>query len=244
MAKDTGFDSRDIAWDNKGYARDIDFNKSDQNNNSSLSKETNICGSVMGYISSLQEISVQEKLLQNSIDKNLFTIQKTLCGLKNGASLGLVSSITIVLQIIFCYIFSYEIIIDMFKDKYSLGLFIKYLPAIITVVVTIYISNLSKYAIGDYTSSALKTFYVGKMVATVLVSFVIFFSFYYLEFILDKTTFNEATTYAKNIFLHNIETTFYVTTILILLASFLPFLFYGFRKILFNSSQKFKYEKY
>lgn len=242
MSRDTGFDSRDIEWHNKGYSKDIDFDKSKENRDKNV-KEIN-CGSPMGFISSLQEISVQENLLEGSIDKNLFTLQKTICALKNGMSLGFTSSLTIILHILFCYIFSFEYLINLFKNNEIMGLFIKYLPAIITITITIYISNLSKYAVGDYTARALKTFYIGKMTSTVIVGFVIFISFMYLEFLLNKISFHTSMVYAKNIFYSHIHTIYYITIILILISSFLPFLFYGFRKFLFNSSEKFKYDEY
>ncbi|MCT7910266.1 hypothetical protein N5912_00345 [Arcobacter lacus] len=243
MAKDTGFDGRDIEWHNKGYGRDIDFDKSNENSNKNVVKEIN-CGSPMGFISSLQEISVQEKLLEGSIDKNLFTIQKTVCAIKNGLSLGFVSSITILFHILFCYLFSYKFVINSFKNNEILGLFIEYLPALITIAVTVYISNLSKYAVGDYTARALKTFYIGKMTSTMAVGFVIFISFIYLEPLLNKISFNTSMIYAKQLFFRDIRTIYYSTITLILMSSFLPFLFYGLRKILFNSSEKSKYDEY
>jgi hypothetical protein len=99
-------------------------------------------------------------------------------------------------------------------------------------------------AVGDYTARALKTFYIGKMTSTVIVGFVTFISFIYLEVLLNKISFNNSMIYAKNIFYININTIYYITIMLILISSFLPFLFYGFRKFLFNSSEKFKYDEY
>jgi hypothetical protein len=107
MSRDTGFDGRDIEWHNKGFNKDIDFDKSKESRDKNITKEPN-CGSPMGFISSLQEISVQENLLDGSIDKNLFTLQKTICALRNGMNLGFTSSLTIILHIVFCYIFSFE----------------------------------------------------------------------------------------------------------------------------------------
>ena len=101
MAKDTGFDGRDIEWHNKGYSKDVEFDKSKENRDKNV-KELN-CGSPMGFISGLQEISVQENLLDGSIDKNLFTLQKTICALRNGMNLGFTSSLTIILHIVFCF---------------------------------------------------------------------------------------------------------------------------------------------
>ncbi len=243
MSRDTGFDGRDIEWHNKGFNKDIDFDKSKESRDKNITKEPN-CGSPMGFISSLQEISVQENLLDGSIDKNLFTLQKTICALRNGMNLGFTSSLTIILHIVFCYIFSFEYIITLFKSNEIMGLFIKYSPAIITIAITVYISNLSKYAVGDYTARALKTFYIGKMTSTVIVGFVTFLSFIYLEVLLNKISFNNSMIYAKNMFYVNINTIYYITIMLILISSFLPFLFYGFRKFLFNSSEKFKYDEY
>jgi len=243
MSKDTGLDARDIEWNNKGYGKDIEFYKNKDRNNQSSQNGIN-CNSVMGFISSLQEISVQENLLDGDIDKNLFTLQKTVCAIKNGMSLGFSSSITIILHIIFCYLFSFEYAINLFKENEAIGLFIKYLPAIVTIAITIYISNLSKFAVGDYTSRALKTFFIGKMTSTVAVGFVIFISFIYLEYFLNKISFNSTMLYAKNMFYSDINTIYYITIILILISSFLPFLFYGFRKLLFSSSQKSKYDEY
>lgn len=242
MSKDTGFDGRDIEWHNKGFEKDIDYGKTrDSFNQSPLGLD---CSTVIGFISSLQEISVQESLLEDSIDKNLFTLQKTYCALKNGMKLGFSSSTTILIHILFCYVFSYEFLIDFFKDNELIGLFIKYIPAIITIGVTIYISNLSKYAVGDYTARALKVFYLGKMFSTVIVGFVIFISFMYLEFLLNEISFNSTMTYAKNIFFNSINSIYYITIILILISSLLPFLYYGFRKILFSTSEKSKYDRY
>lgn len=240
MAKDNNFE-RDIEWHNKGFGKDFDFVK---NPNNGMIQNSLQCNSVMNFISSLQEISVQENLIENSIDKNLFTLSKTFCALKNGMNLGFSTSITIVFHIIFCYIFSYKIVINFFYNNEILGMFIKYLPALITIIVTIYISNLSKYAVGDYTARALKTFYIGKMFSTVIVGIIIFVSFVYLDYILGKISFNNHMLQAKAEFFNNINIIHYTTIILILISSFLPFLFYGFRKILFTSSEKSKYEEY
>lgn len=242
MSKDTGFDARDIEWNSKGYGKDIEFGKEKLDQNSS---QGNInCNSVMGFISSLQEISVQENLLESSIDKNLFTLQKTVCALKVGMNLGFTSSLLIVVQLLFYYWFSFEFMINLVNDNIALGLFIKYIPTIIIVSLTIYIAYLSKYAVGDYTAKALKTFFIGKMTSTFAIGFVIFVSFVYLRYLLDKISFNSTMIYAKNMFYSDINTIYYVTVILILISSFLPFLFYGFRKILFSTSEKAKYDKY
>src|SRR5574344_1183315 len=107
MSRDTGFDGRDIEWHNKGFNKDIDFDKSKESRDKNITKEPN-CGSPMGFISSL----------------------------------------TIILHIVFCYIFSFEYIMNLFKNNEIMGLFIKYLPAIVTIAITVYISNLSKYAVG------------------------------------------------------------------------------------------------
>jgi len=243
MSREDGFDGRDIEWHNKGYTKDVDFGNN-RANPSQTSQGTINCSSVMGFISSLQEISVQENLLETSIDKNLFTLQKTICALKNGLSLGFASSFTIILHILFCYMFSYEIFISFFKNNEIVALCFKYSPALVTIAITIYISNLSKYAVGDYTARALKTFFIGKMVSTVIVGFVIFISFIYLDVLLSKVSFNNTMLYAKYIFHRDISTTYYITIVLILISSFLPFLFYGFRKILFSSSEKTKYDEY
>jgi len=242
MSKDTGFDARDIEWNNKGYNKDVEWDKS-KNQPNALQKE-NMCGSIMGFISGLQEISVQENLLDNSIDKNLFTLSKTVCALKVGMSLGIASSITILFHILFCYLFSFEFMINFFANNQLVGMVVKYLPAIITIAVTIYISNLSKYAVGDYTAKALKTFFMGKLTSTFGVGFVIFALFVYLEKLLSYISFNSATIYAKNMFYSDINTIYYTTIMLILISSFLPFLFYGLRKILFSSNEKTKYDEY
>ena len=115
MSKDTGLDARDIEWNNKGYGKDIEFYKNKDRNNQSSQNGIN-CNSVMGFISSLQEISVQENLLDGDIDKNLFTLQKTVCAIKNGMSLGFSSSITIILHIIFCFFFSFQYANNLFKE--------------------------------------------------------------------------------------------------------------------------------
>jgi hypothetical protein len=70
MSRDTGFDGRDIEWHNKGFNKDIDFDKSKESRDKNITKEPN-CGSPMGFISSLQEISVQENLLDGS-NRGLF----------------------------------------------------------------------------------------------------------------------------------------------------------------------------
>ncbi|MCT7633309.1 hypothetical protein [Aliarcobacter butzleri] len=94
------------------------------------------------------------------------------------------------------------------------------------------------------TARALKTFYIGKMTSTMAVGFVIFISFIYLEPLLNKISFNTSMVYAKQLFFRDIRTIYYSTITLILMSSFLPFLFYGLRKILFNSSEKSKYDEY
>lgn len=243
---DTRLDNRDIEF-NKGFNKDIDWDKNGFNNdkrNQNVSHQGINCGSVMGFISSLQEISVQENLLVGNLDKNLFTLQKTICGIKNGMSLGTLTSITIILHVIFCYVFSYKQVIDTFQDNIFLEVIIKYLPAIATVMITIYISNLSKYAVGDYTARALKTFYTGKLVSTMVIGFLIFVSFVYIEVLLSKISYYPSMQYAMHVFMSDIKSIFFETIMLVLISAFLPFLFYGFRKILFSSSQKSEYEKY
>ena len=42
MSKDTGFDARDIEWNNKGYNKDVEWDKS-KNQPNALQKE-NMCG--------------------------------------------------------------------------------------------------------------------------------------------------------------------------------------------------------
>ena len=244
MSKDTGFDARDLEWNSKGFGKDIEYESKRTNQSKANGVQESSCGNVMGFVSSLQEISVQENLLDDSIDKNLFTLHKTFCALKVGMNLGFASSVTIILHILFCYLFSYHFVIDFFKNNQILGMFLKYMPAIVTIAVSIYIANLSKYAVGDYTARAIKTFFIGKMTSTVVVGFFIFVSFVYLEALLLKISFNNSMLYAKYMFYQNITATYYITVVLILISSFLPFLFYGLRKLLFSSNEKTKYDEY
>lgn len=236
--------NNDVEFDTRGFAKDIEYGKSKTNKDNNGNNLDDSCGSITGFISKIQEISVQESLLDGSIDKNLFTLQKTLCALKNGFNLGIATATTIILHILFCFIFSFEFLIDFFTGKEIPMLVFKYFPAIVTIAITIYISNLSKYAVGDFTAKAIKTFYIGKMVSTMIAGMLIFSLVVYLNIMLKDVHINQSFEYAKIVFNSNIRTFYFNTIVLILISSFLPFLFYGFRKIFFTSNEQSEYDKY
>ncbi len=135
-------------------------------------------------------------------------------------------------------------LIDFFTGKEIPMLVFKYFPAIVTIAITIYISNLSKYAVGDFTAKAIKTFYIGKMVSTMIAGMLIFSLVVYLNIMLKDVHINQSFEYAKIVFNSNIRTFYFNTIVLILISSFLPFLFYGFRKIFFTSNEQSDYDKY
>lgn len=237
--------NKDVEFDGRGFSKDIEFGKDkNANKSSSTASGDETCGSIMGFISKIQEVSVQENLLDGSIDKNLFTLQKTYCAMKKGLYLGLSSSLTILLHIVFCFIFSFHEVVSLFNGKEESMLMFKYFPAIITIIITIYIANFSKYAVGDFTAKAIKTFYMGKMFATISAGIGLFILFTIISSTLGNYHINKSFEYAKQMFILDINTIYFQTIFLILLSSFLPFLFYGFRKIFFNINEQSEYDKY
>lgn len=237
--------NKDVEFDGRGFSKDIEFdkeknlNKSTNNNNSDEA-----CGTVMGFISKIQEVSVQEALLDGSIDKNLFTLQKTYCALKKGFYLGLSTSITILMHIIFCFFFSFYEVLSFFEGKEESMLVFKYFPALVTIIVTIYIANFSKYAVGDFTAKAIKTFYIGKMFSTISAGLLLFMILSFINANINSFHLSRSFEYAKQMFISDINAIYFETIFLVLLSSFLPFLFYGFRKIFFNTDEQSEYEKY
>lgn len=236
--------SKDIDFDGRGFAKDVEFGKDKQNKNSKSSSNDDECGTITGFISKMQEISVQESLITGNIDKNLFTLQKTLCALKNGFKLGFGTAITILLHIIFCFVFSFEFIINFFERNETVFLILKYFPAIITIIISIFIANLSRYAVGDFTAKGIKTFFLGKFIATIISGFLIILVFSYINSFLAGIHINQMFENAKYIFNQNISTLYFQIVFLILLSSLLPFLFYGFRSLFFNSNSEDDYNKY
>ena len=229
-----------------GYGRDIDLQKSDANGNrkgnSSSSDGTENCGSFIDFISKIQEISVQESKLESGLDKDLFTLQKTICALWSGFKLGLSSMILILLYIIVELVL-YVDTIEKSINNDGVLFFIRMLPVFLTVGITLYITTISRFAVGSYTNTAIKTFFAGKLVSTLIVGVLFINLLYYLKPLLLSSNISLFHSIGLE-YSENFNSVLTVTFLLVSISAFAPFFIYGFRKIFFSIDRTDEYEKY
>lgn len=243
---DSGYSGN--GYSGNGYGRDIDLQKSDVGNNnnnkgsSSQSDGTSKCGSFIDFISQIQEISVQESRLENGLDKDLFTLQKTICALWSGFKLGLSSMILILLYIIVELVL-YIDAVEKSIDNNGVLFFIKMLPVFLTVGITLYITTISRFAVGNYTNTAIKTFFAGKLVSTLIVGVLFINLLYYLKPLLLSSNISLLHSIGLE-YSENFNSVLTVTFLLVSISAFAPFFIYGFRKIFFSIDRTDEYEKY
>lgn len=234
----------DSGYSGNGYAKDIDLQKSDKNSKSSSSqKDSNGCGGFISFISQIQEMSVQESKLENGLDKELFTLQKTICALWTGFKLGLSTMILIFLYIMVEFAFCFDYIKDYFGNNDIAIYFLKFLPTLATVGITLYLTTISRFAVGNYTNTAIKTFFAGKLLSTMMLG-VIFIKFLYIfKDYLSETKYYLLFEAGIN-FKADFNSVLTVTFLLVCISAFAPFFIYAFRKTFFSIDRTKEYENY
>ncbi|MDX9814713.1 MAG: hypothetical protein RBS91_08665 [Sulfurimonadaceae bacterium] len=241
---DDGFGRGEVQWQQQKWAKDLEWDKNKSAEQGARPSGSESCGTVLGFISTIQEISVQEALLTEKLDKTLFTLSKTLCAFKNGLSIGISTSFLIIGHVLMIYLFSFSYISSKFETNPFLGFAIEHLFVALVLFVTIYISYLSKFAVGEYTAKAIKSFFMGKLSSTMGIGFVVYLSFLYIEPFLAKANLNPTMAMAREVFIDKLPVTFYITVFLLVFSAFLPFAIYSLRSVLFKDDHVEKYKNY
>ncbi len=234
-----GFESK--GFETKGFESKGFETKGFGDKDSTDSSKSN-CGSFIDFISSIQEISSQESKLETGIDKTLFTIKKSLCGMWSGFMLGVSTMLTVFLYVLIEIAFCFDYVYNYIGNEH-LMFAIKSIPIILTVSITLYITSISRYAVGQYTNMAIKTFFTGKLMSTLAIGFVLYFLLSLLEAYLptvsNKVIYTAGLHFEKKaIEIHTIS--FILTSI----SAFAPFFVYAFRKVFFGNDRTAEYDNY
>lgn len=235
MDKKINNNNSNVFKTNDLWNKDIQFGNNNSNPNE---KKYN---SIISYISSIQEISVQEKNLDNMLDKNLFTLQRSLQGFFCGIKVGFIKLFLLLLMYVCQIMVCLEIYRNSFLNTSLLKMIIIYFPIVLVISFIFYISQIGKYAVGNFTNKAIKIFYLGDFFINIVFGV---FILYCYDNILQ---------YSKIIFIND-ETLlmilklslkmYFLNFLIIFIAIFFPILFYILRKIFFTENKINEYDRY
>lgn len=232
-----------------------DFN-AHNNGNTSKNQLVNRKQTLIEFLSDVQRMSVMEAVSEDDFDKDLFTIKESLYGFNHGFKLGIYANIFLFIHLIIAFLFSFDNIINSFQSK-ILQYFIYYIPAFVIIISTLYISTLSKLAVGEYTNKAIKTFFMGKFLGSLIVGIIVLVTTSYLfdlasanlEYILTLNIsyfgYGSQDLYkALIVFLSHKNIIYFELSILLFTSTILPFTIYGLRKYFFSINNQSAYEEY
>lgn len=209
------------------------------------------------FISEIERISEIESKSEEKLDAGLFTTKEVLNGFRNGFKVGIIANILIFLHIFIFILLSFSVVTDFLSFEPAPFFLLKYIFAILTIIVTVFIASLSRLAVGSYTNKAIITFFGGKFLSSFMSGILLIFLLGYLRAIVSdhstaiaeflnkfaKTPLTEANSEVYY-FVNSFPSLYYETIMLVLASSFLPYIFFWLRKYFFKSNRISDYKSY
>ena len=233
-----GSDTGSWKADNSGWDRDSQLftgNNQSHNKPEKLSYHT----TAIEFISDIERISEIEAKSEEKLDRGLFTTKEVLNAVMNGFKIGLFSNIFIFAHIVIVTLLSFSFVVNFLHFEPAPFYFLKYLFAIVVIIVTLFISALSRLAVGGYTNKAITSFFTGKFLSSFTTGILILFLLGYFRavtidnynsivaFLTNHTnTPFELATSDLNHFINSFPSLYYEVIALVLISSFMPFMFF------------------
>lgn len=237
------------------WSRDIDLSQTSQSQRKD--NKASYHTTVIEFISEIERISEIEAKSESKLEKGLFTTKEVLNGFMNGFKVGILTNIFIFLHILVFALLSFSFVTNFLKFEPAPFFLLKYLFAVLIIVTTIFIASLSRLAVGAYTNKAIITFFSGKFISSFASGILILFLLSFLEaVILDNfnSILHFLSSYTQNsleivdsdlkYFISSFPALYFETIVLVLISSFLPFMFFGLRKYFFSTNRISDYENY
>jgi len=248
----------DSNFKSSGYTSDVRYSEENQFKKNMDSK-SKVKISPFQSISHLQELSVIEAKSDESLDKDLFTINKVFTFFNSGFIFSLFNALLIFLHkfVIITFLILNEIYtIDDWTNYVVRNVFV-----ILIAVVLMFSISLSQYAVGDYTKKALNTLYLGKMISGLIFSSLILLVLFLLDkylinnqsnlftilkFINDLSPFDMQNIYSiiNQSISQNMEKIYYEIFVVSIITTFVPFTYYFVVKVVFVANTDKEYKEY
>lgn len=230
----------------QGFRPDINWTDTSAfNNQHNRQKEKGVFNklSLFEYLSHLQTLSVQEKVVTNKLDKDLFTIGQSLNGFTLGFKTGLFMNILIVLYLACFYGFTSQTPrISVLADTFFINVWV-----VLVIVLTMWLGSYSRYVSGEVTKKMITVLFMGKMTSSIVSGVLILFGVYTLKSILASGEFEEYISYLHldiTAILQHYNQAISMLIFQVVVSSFLALVMLKFRNYFTSGDMKDTYEKY
>lgn len=230
----------------QGFRPDINWTDSSAfNNQHNRQKEKGISNkfSLLEYLSYLQVLSIQERIVKNELDEDLFTIGQTVNGISLGFKVGFFMNIFIAMYILcFWYFTTTEPRISK-----SIDYAITHIWILLVIVGTLWLGYYSKYVSGLVTKKMVTSLFVGKMVSSIMTGGILVYLFLEAKIYFAQPDLINNMSFLNlqpTLILHNYSVALTLIVFQIIVSSFFAFVMLQFRHFIITGDMKKDYESY